>query len=281
MIVPVFCDTASGANGGTTANRDTTGIKSIVIAVLGGGSAQPTLTDSLGNVYVGHRADGAGSMTGRFYDCLAPIVGPGHNFTFALGSCFGSIYVLGFAESLVFDLEGAFTGSNISDSLTPSGNDALVVSYNIDFGSSPTSVSGGSLSTTSPAGAIVARSGGATFGGGMASVVQSGAPSAVQATWNPSGSVQIAGIISYLEVSAGITVDVPMGTLTLLGFAPIPLVGNSVAIPKGTMNLQGFAPSVNVSKRPPGRINTRQLRVVTLANPDRMQKGKRNRYVNR
>lgn len=47
----------------------------------------------------------------------------------------------------------------------------------------------------------------------------------------------------------GVTISVPLGTLTLTGFAPAVLTPRLIAAPLGTLTLAGFAPSVVVGVR--------------------------------
>jgi hypothetical protein len=192
--------------GGTTAAINTTGADLIVLilaSVSGGGSA--SISDSKSNTWTprtdqGHGSNGGGS---RIYDCVPTSVGSGHTFTASAAFMYGGIFVLSFsgAHASPFDQQNTNTGTGTTiqpGSVTPSeGNELIVFGAGaLENGIDISSVNTGTLG--SHAAGVTA----ASYGGGIAYLIQTSA-SAVNPTITLSGSSGVTANIATYKSAAG------------------------------------------------------------------------------
>lgn len=197
MAIRLVVSTSKGAgeNGGVTDNIDTSLCNFLAVAVSGQFSATnyAVLSDSYSNVWVSLTVCGDNFTTTQWFYSVNPTVGTGHAFTFGnitsgAGTYPGCI-VAGFSgvdTTSPFDQQGTNLGNaNVTDSLTPSEDNCLVLTSFNSFTTDPTGVS-------SPFGiiALMPLTGGIKYASGAAYVVQTTATPA-QATWAPSGRTSV------------------------------------------------------------------------------------------
>lgn len=146
---------APGLHGGTSPAMDTTGADLILISLswYPNFTPSPVPTDSKSNTWTGLTARTQGNSKHQFFYCLNPTVGTGHTFTVS-GSLFAPAWVIqAFAGVGSFDQQIGTTGSGTPasiqpGSLTPSANNALVVTGIGGEMPSGLSVTGGLTQTT-------------------------------------------------------------------------------------------------------------------------------------
>lgn len=65
----------------------------------------------------------------------------------------------------------------------------------------------------------------------------------------PLGTITVTGYAPTVTVGGSATIDVPLGTITVTGFAPSVDIGGSafVDVPAGSIVLIAYAPSVSIS----------------------------------
>lgn len=127
---------AAAQNGSSVTGLNTTGVSLIVVGVISYyaiNATQPTLSDNKGNTWTALTAYQNASNTRRirFYYCVSPTVGTGHNFTVAGTDTYSSPTVLAFSNAGIFDgTENGSSGAGspgAPGSITPSQNNCVVV----------------------------------------------------------------------------------------------------------------------------------------------------------
>lgn len=219
MTIALVTGTNVGATGGSTATTsavDTTGATLLVAATTYfTGRTTVTVTDNKGNTWTGRTEYASGtSCLGKIFYCENPTVGSGHTVTLtdSGGSLFGSIDIAGFSGTLTassYDVEnGAGTTSGTTKqpgSVTPGEANELVVTT-VGAGNAKTFTIDSSFSIASQN-----SGGGSNFSNGLAYIVQSPGPSAVNPTWTVSGGAgQIVAAIATFKAAAGAASIVPL-----------------------------------------------------------------------
>lgn len=193
----------------TTSSIDTTGATLLVAHVSSFAvTAEPTLTDSKGNTWIGLTAQvEGGTSRSRLFYAANPSVGTGHTFTLTDpgGNIFAGLEVQawsGASITLPFDVENGGTQSSgtslATGSVTPSVNNELVVTgaHIHTTGSGTISIdSGFSISDQDQGGAVPAR-----FASAMAYLVQSTA-GAVNPSWSWSTTTSAAATIATFKAA--------------------------------------------------------------------------------
>lgn len=126
---------AAAQNGASVTGLNTTGAGLIIVGVIsyyGINATQPTLSDSKGNTWTPLTAFQYVPNTRRirFYYCVSPIVGSGHNFTVSGTDTYSCPTVLAFSDPGIFDTENGNSGFGTPASMgavTPSQNNCLVI----------------------------------------------------------------------------------------------------------------------------------------------------------
>lgn len=139
-VVPIALVTtgtnAAAQNGSSVTGLNTTGASLIIVGVISYyaiNPTQPTLSDNKGNTWTALTAYQNASNTRRirFYYCVSPTVGTGHNFTVAGNDTYSCPTVMAFSNAGIFDSnQNGSSGSGSSGSpgsVTPSQNNCVVV----------------------------------------------------------------------------------------------------------------------------------------------------------
>lgn len=232
-----------GASGGTSSNKDTTGVTLITINIdyFSGTGGAVTLSDNKGNTYVPLTAR-ENNTASQQYHCLNPTtVGSGHNWTVGKANAadpFPTIYVYLWTGANSFQAESGATRGGVPGttlqpgSLTPNTNGALIFSGCCASGSaSGISVDSGLTANTS-----VATNQGTAF------KIQ-GTAAAINPTWTWTNNAEGGATMSvFLETAADQAVTTDDITSTVSLFAPS--VGLVVANGTIASTLTLFAPTV-------------------------------------
>lgn len=197
---------ASGTDStATTGAINTTGANLLIAHVA---TFQPTpaaLTDSKGNTWTALTAHSSlGSSESRFYYVASPVTDAAHTFTASGALSYPSITVQAWsgAHASPFDQESGAVGdppvSSIQPgSLTPSGNNYLVVTGLTFSGMDTVAINGGFTISDQ-----VNFGTGNNFGGGLASLVQTSA-AASNPTWSwPGGTMIVAASQAVFKVGS-------------------------------------------------------------------------------
>lgn len=188
---------------GTTPSINTTGA-TFLVAIIGdqSGGVAPVMSDSKSNTWI-NRTSYSTSVASRSTIAYVnnPTVGTGHTFTITSAGNFPSICVAAFSGTeivSVYDVEnGSFTNGATSlqpGSITPSGNNYLVISGNGFNGTQTLSINSSfTITDQQQYGA------GNNYGTALAYLVQ-GAAAAVNPTWSWGSSNFAAASIASFKV---------------------------------------------------------------------------------
>jgi hypothetical protein len=214
---------ASNTGGTTGSSWDTTGADIIFVEIswYSSGGVTAALSDSKSNTWtVVNTRTSADSNSNRLYYCASPCsVGSGHTFTVTdgiggLGVLYPSLAILAMSGSNASQspTETGATGSSAlsTGSFTPGDADSLIVT-SVGTGGTSHSVGGGFTAQS------VDNVGGVSLGSGIAYLVQSGGPSAVNPAWSWTGGGTGATTIAAFQIASGGTGGSIRCTLTLLG----------------------------------------------------------------
>jgi hypothetical protein len=205
---------ASGGSGGTTAGIDTTGASLLVCAIFANNGGTITPSDSNGNTWTLVTSN---SDFFKVYRVQNPTVGAGHTFTItgnhspaAIFAAFSGAHTSS-VDDLSSDNDGIFSSSLQPGSITPSGNNFLVVTAcaTLDQTNTP--------AVTAPFSSNVIdafpASSGNYIGGALAYEIQTTA-TARNPTWSNLNGNSLGASIASFEVDAGQTVAVGQVTET-------------------------------------------------------------------
>lgn len=126
---------AAAQNGSSATGLNTTGAGLIIVGVIsyyGINATQPTVSDNKGNTWTALTAyqNAPNTRRMRFYYCVSPIVGSGHNFTVSGTDTYSSPTVFAFSDPGIFDTQNGNSGNGTPASMgsvTPSQDNCLIV----------------------------------------------------------------------------------------------------------------------------------------------------------
>ncbi len=194
-------------NAATSASRDSSGAKSIFVALSEYAGSNSSFIDSKGNTFIGRtKVSVSADKSIRIFYCNNPIVGTGHTFSNDQNSD-PNFTVMGYDTPIAFKAENGDTtvGSGTSKatgSVTPAQPDSICIAAIAIAGVVP-AVNGPFNLEYASAGA-----GGQSYGIGVATLVQTSA-AAANATFTYSSTVDVAVVIECFEV--GVTVPTILG----------------------------------------------------------------------
>ncbi len=167
------------------------------------GSGAATVSDSKSNTWTALTTREVGSAAVvRLYYCVSPNVGAAHTFTISGTSIFPEIAARAFSGVNVGSAFGAESAGGGGDglttlqpgSLTPSEDNALVVTGVASYNESPASINGGYT-------AAIVPKGGNCLAGGLAYLIQTSA-GATNPTWTLTGSGNATATAAWFKAAA-------------------------------------------------------------------------------
>jgi hypothetical protein len=183
--------TAAGTSTFTSPSGDTTGASLLVLALTEASAGLATISDSKGNTWT-LLTEQTGTPSCRLYYVANPVVGTSHTFTATGAAMLAVISVAWFGgvqKASPFDVQSgavnaAFVNTAQPGSVLPGISNELVVSAFAWISA---------LTVTSVTGMVITDqtnfSAAANYGGGLAYVVQTGAPASANPTWNFSATL--------------------------------------------------------------------------------------------
>ncbi len=197
--------TANGTNSSPAV--DTTGATLLVAFVDDETAGAAAPSDNKSNTWSPLTSKTGQFTTGRLFYVANPVVGSGHVFSNTGGTNFGSAVFMAFsgtATTSPFDQEsGAGTSGATTlqpGSITPSQANCVLVT-GVGFGSTQTYSINSGFSTPLQTN----FAGGVGSGSGMSYLVQTSA-SAVNPTWTPTSSTEMAAVMASFKAPGGATV---------------------------------------------------------------------------